>query len=148
MPMFKYRILTGHHINTDDKVYGPGHENGDVFTTHQNLMIVAHNRPGLQPRFELLGEPVVELTKEERVKALQAKADAVLAELAELTGASETVPADQVTQSSEPKAQGDGLDTMTTAQLREFARDSNVDILGLNRKDEIIAAIRQAIASS
>ena len=143
--LYQYQIQHGHHVNTDDLVYGPNHENGDKFQTNQDLS--KHNLPGQQPRFKLLNEGTIDVSPEQRKKDLQAQADAIQAELALLSGT--TLPKDEVVQAGKSKSpQDDGLDTQSVAELKSFASDAKIDILGLNRKDEIIAAIRRAVGNS
>ena len=99
-------------------------ENGDVFETTQNLS--KHNKPG-QVRFVLLEEETKPTQKLEVTPTPSAVTPVI----------------------PEPKKpQDDGLDTMTLAELRAFASDAKIDVLGVNRKDEMIAVIRRAVSNS
>ena len=119
--VYKYKIHTGRHENTDGKTYGPGHENGDVFVTEQSTLL-QHNHPGMK-RFSLLKEDVPTVTEP-------------------VMPVSDETPT--LTPTTE-KQKDDGLDKMTVAELRSFAADAEIDILGLNKKDELIATIRRAV---
>ncbi len=118
MPKFRYRVLCGTHV-VGDTTYGPTSPNGNVFETDRDLSRLT---VGPQPHLELL-EQKKEVTESVPTK----KSEAV--------------------QTIESK-QDDGLDTQSVAELKAFAADAKIDILGLNRKDEIVAAIRRAVAVS
>lgn len=116
----KYRVLNGHHV-IGEKLYGSTSPHGDVFETTQDLS--KHNRPGEPLRFALI--------QQQAPQAIQ-------------TAPVEAAPIVEAPQ--EKSKQDDGLDTQSMGELRIFAKDAGIDILGLNRKDEVIAAIRRAVA--
>lgn len=121
--VFRYKVLAGTHV-VGETAYGPTSPNGSIFETERDLS--HHNLPGLQPRFELLeSKPITEKVEEKSEQSSK-----------------------EIESAAKPKSQDDGLDTQTIQELRAFAADAKIDILGLNRKDEIIAAIRRAVASS
>lgn len=133
--LFRYQVLTGTHITSNDTSIGPTSPNGDKFETVQDLL--HHNLPGHQPRFKLLGTRMVNDDGTDIEK-----------EVVKEESSSDILPTDQVAQAGAPKEKDDGLDTQSMGELRAFAKDAGIDILGLNRKDEVIAAIRRAIAVS
>ena len=51
--------------------------------------------------------------------------------------------AEQVDAEQEGSFEGDGLDGKTVAELREIAEAENVDLVGREKKAELIAAIRE-----
>ena len=128
--MPKYRLLRGHHIQ-GDVTYNPG----QIIETDKDLLKFNSTN---SIRFER----ILEDSKPETIEELEAK-------LAKLKG-SQPVVANPTTssQTSTPtvkEPEDDGLDAMTVAQLRTFANEAGIDLLGVNKKEEIISVIRQQV---
>lgn len=128
--MPKFRLLRGHHIQ-EDVVFNPG----QVIETDSDL--TKFNSPQ-SIRFER----IIEESKPETLEELEAK-------VAKLKAAQQpTINPTTPTQSSTPtvkEPKDDGLEQMTVAQLRSFAEEAGIDLLGVNKKEDIIAVIRQQV---
>lgn len=122
---FKWKVLTGSHV-VGETAYGAHLPTGTVFECEQDLS--RHNIPGQPARFLLLS------TSED------VEAPAV----APNTPAPTEPPSD----GNKDQSKDDGLDGMSVAELKTFAGDAKIDVAGLTRKDDLIKAIRAAIAKS
>ena len=128
--MPRYKLLSGTFINAD-RVY----HRGDVIESAGDLLI--HNTP-LTRRFELIPDAPAATPPSEKVETSQPLSPEEMFQ--KVTGRENLGIAAETAD--------DGLDDMTVAELKAYAKDTGIDLppTGLKSKDDILKVIRAAVA--